>query len=635
MLTLCLSFSCTKVVPTELSVTTTDLTFTKEGGSQTISFTTNKGWTATSSASWLKVTASGTSASTTISVTADANPDYDDRTATVTIKAEDKTQTVNVKQSTNIGLLISKKDYDLTDDAQSIEVEVQANIDFEYTIDATCKAWVTPTSTKALSTNKVYFNIAKNDSYDSRQGKIVFKQKDGNLTEVVTIIQGQKNAIIIADEKIEFEAKGDSRTVNIESNISYDVTISNDAKSWLSISEETKALSSSNITIHAAENATSSNRSGLVVVSGEKITKEISVTQKAGSISVNQTEFNLATAGGEFKFEVSHNISYKAEISEEAKSWITYNSSKSSDTELWYTVSKNESTDSRTGLVSIKNGDFDIPVTIKQAQKDSIFVNNDKVDVPLSGGTFSIDVSANVSISVEIEESAKEWLSQVQTKAMQESTLNFSVSSNMEMTSREGKIIITGSGIQKTISVNQAGPILVTGISLNQSSLKIFEGSTKEIKATVTPEDATYKDVEWATSNSAVATVEDGKVKAVTRGSATITAKCGGFSASCEITVLGEEDLNLTTDVWMQFTGTSLIVSGKTYYGRTYTIHNDSPVNVELVEIGTSNFQSIGQTLASGSTYSYTLYFSYNVYPKITLRFKYNNKSYEVYLENY
>ena len=218
---------------------------------------------------------------------------------------------------------------------------------------------------------------------------------------------------------------------------------------------------------------------------------------------------------------------------------------------------------------------------------------------------------------------------------MQESTLNFSVSSNMEMTSREGKIIITGSGIQKTISVNQAGPILVTGISLNQSSLKIFEGSTKEIKATVTPEDATYKDVEWATSNSAVATVEDGKVKAVTRGSATITAKCGGFSASCEITVLGEEDLNLTTDVWMQFTGTSLIVSGKTYYGRTYTIHNDSPVNVELVEIGTSNFQSIGQTLASGSTYSYTLYFSYNVYPKITLRFKYNNKSYEVYLENY
>ena len=391
----------------------------------------------------------------------------------------------------------------------------------------------------------------------------------------------------------------------------------------------------SDITIVASENTTNSSRSGLIVLSGEDITKEIYVRQEAGHISVNQTEFQIGSDGGEFKFEVSHNISYKAEISGNAKSWITYNAAKSSENELWYTVSANESPDARTGDIWVKNGDFDIPVTITQAQKDSIFVNKDKVEVPLAGGTFSVDISSNINVSVEIEEDAKGWISQIETKAMQESTLNFSISYNDLMTSREGKIIISGNGIRKTIDVNQGGPILVTGISLDKKSLEIFEGSSKNINATVAPADATYKDIEWETSNAAVATVEGGRIKAITRGSATITAKCGGFSASCEVTVLGEEDLDFTRDVWMQLTGTSLTISDRYYYGRTYTIRNDSPVDIELTEIGTTNFMSLGDIIPAGGTYSITLYFYYNVYPKITLRFKYNNKNYEVYLENY
>ena len=39
--------------------------------------------------------------------------------------------------------------------------------------------------------------------------------------------------------------------------------------------------------------------------------------------------------------------------------------------------------------------------------------------------------------------------------------------------------------------------------------------------------------------------------------------------------------------------------------------------------------------MESDGTYEKTLYFYYNVFPKITLRFEYNEKDYEVYLENY
>jgi hypothetical protein len=334
--------------------------------------------------------------------------------------------------------------------------------------------------------------------------------------------------------------------------------------------------------------------------------------------------------------KVYHNISYKAEIAENAKSWVTYNASKSTSNELWYTVAENESTDLRTGLISIKNGEFNIPITITQAQKDSIFKNKDKVNVPLNGGTFTIDLSTNVNVAVEIEEAAKGWISQIETKAMHKSTLTFSVTHNTEMSGREGNITISGSGIKKTINVKQDGPILVTGISLDKKSMELFEGGSRTLEATITPTDATYKDVEWVSSNPAVATVGGGRVMAITRGTATITANCGGYSASCEVTVLGEEDLELTEDVYMRLTGTSLtIMNNRYYYGRTFTIHNDSPVDVKLTEIGTTNFIDVERTLAAGSSTSIELYFNYNVYPKVTLRFKYNNKDYEVYLENY
>ena len=707
-----------------LNVDTTELNFTKNGGTKIITITTNRDWTAETDASWLTVTESGASTTTMIMVTAEPNPEYKDRSTIVTIKVENIEQQINVKQSTNQALIISKNDFDLSDEAQSIEVEVETNIDFEYTIDEACKSWISAADTKGLSVNKVNFNIsrndsygdrqgtivfkqkggdltetvtinqvqndaiiiseknynlseeeqtleievkanidfeytigqswisavetkglsvnkinfniARNDSYDSREGKIVFKQVEGSITETINIVQGQKNAIIIAYENIYFEANGKTAvSVRVESNVPYDVTVSNEAKSWLSVIQGTKALSSSYITIAASENTTHWTRSGLIVVSGEDITKEIYVRQEPGHIFVKETEFEIGSDGDEFKLEVSHNISYEAEISGNAKSWITYNAAKSNENELWYTVSANESPDARTGHIWVRNGDFDIPVRITQAQKDSIFVNKDKVEVPLAGGTFSVDISTNINVSVEIEEAAKGWISQIETKAMQESTLNFSISYNDLMTSREGKIIISGNGIRKTIDVYQAGPILVTGISLDKNSLEIFEGSSKSIHATVAPADATYKDIVWETSDAAIATVEGGMIKAITRGSATITAKCGGFSASCEVTVLGEEDLDFTRDVWMQLTGTSLTISDRYYYGRTYTIRNDSPVDIELTEIGTTNFMSLGDIIPAGGTYSITLYFYYNVYPKVTLRFKYNNKDYEVYLENY
>ena len=80
-------------------------------------------------------------------------------------------------------------------------------------------------------------------------------------------------------------------------------------------------------------------------------------------------------------------------------------------------------------------------------------------------------------------------------------------------------------------------PVEVTSITLNKTSLTLAKNGTETLTATIAPSNATDKTVTWSSSNTAVATVVNGKVTAVGGGSATITASAGGKSATCAVTV--------------------------------------------------------------------------------------------------
>ena len=79
----------------------------------------------------------------------------------------------------------------------------------------------------------------------------------------------------------------------------------------------------------------------------------------------------------------------------------------------------------------------------------------------------------------------------------------------------------------------------VTGVTLSQTELSLVKGATATLSATVVPADATNKKVTWSSTNTAVATVENGTVTAVSAGNATITVTTedGNYTATCEVTV--------------------------------------------------------------------------------------------------
>ena len=119
-----------------------------------------------------------------------------------------------------------------------------------------------------------------------------------------------------------------------------------------------------------------------------------------------------------------------------------------------------------------------------------------------------------------------------------------------------GSAVITANAGSQAATCAVTVTAQVTGITLDKAQLNLVKGDSETLTATVLPADATDKTVTWTSSNTAVATVVDGKVTAVGGGSATITAKAAGFEATCAVTVtipvdgitLNKTSLELTKD---------------------------------------------------------------------------------------
>ncbi len=81
----------------------------------------------------------------------------------------------------------------------------------------------------------------------------------------------------------------------------------------------------------------------------------------------------------------------------------------------------------------------------------------------------------------------------------------------------------------------------VNRITLNKGYLNMLVGEGRELKATLEPKNATYKNVSWTTSDDTVALVDDdGFITAIGAGTATITVQAqddSGKKAICYVTV--------------------------------------------------------------------------------------------------
>lgn len=142
-----------------------------------------------------------------------------------------------------------------------------------------------------------------------------------------------------------------------------------------------------------------------------------------------------------------------------------------------------------------------------------------------------------------------------------------------------------------TLTVN---PVTVTGVTLDKTTMDLVAGNSATLKATVAPENATNKTVTWASSNTAIATVDTtGKVTAVAPGTATITATAAdgsGKTATCKVTVTAKT-YSLSIDPGAIGFGTAAVgytqpavreVTVKNTGNQTLTLTHPTAVNFEV-----------------------------------------------------
>ena len=104
-----------------------------------------------------------------------------------------------------------------------------------------------------------------------------------------------------------------------------------------------------------------------------------------------------------------------------------------------------------------------------------------------------------------------------------------------------GQYYVDGSG--KWVPNKQKEPekqeIALKSINLSQTSASLWTGEELTLQVTCNPSDTTVdKSVTWSSSDESVATVENGKVKGIGKGTATITAEVAGKKATCEVDVV-------------------------------------------------------------------------------------------------
>ena len=182
---------------------------------------------------------------------------------------------------------------------------------------------------------------------------------------------------------------------------------------------------------------------------------------------------------------------------------------------------------------------------------------------------------------------------------------------------KEGTATITAKAGEKQasceITVNKK-VIQVTSITLNNEKITVFVGNQATLSATVLPYDATDKTVTWTSSNTSVATVDDGVVKGIGIGTTTITATAGNQSATCSVLVVKDS----ADGVYAQYYGGAMsIINGKIQSGSqlnfgvvNYSSETIRVVSVQLIDGQTGNggnVMSIGADIASGSSSAWTI----------------------------
>lgn len=365
-----------------------------------------------------------------------------------------------------------------------VTIPMESNIPYEVVIPADC-SWVTCTpssKTRAPHPSSVTLTVAENKSYHDRNVIVTIVNSHAGISVPVSVHQ-PFNTVFKADKTaFDVDMQGGTVTVNMESNISYDVTLPDDCD-WIEVPANTRqngksrASTTSTVTLRVKENTSYKDRDAVITIGNKEAGAEIkiSVHQPFTTIfKADKTAFEVDMEGGTVIVNMESNVSYDVIIPSECD-WISLVASTPA---VVLRVHENTSYKEREAVVIISNKQANASVKIYIHQPFTTIFKVDKTEfeVGTEGGSISVSVESNVSFDVKIP-SECDWISQVgssRTRASKTSVVTFQVSKNTSQKDRSATITVynNNAGVSAILKITQK---FNTIFSVDETPMEIDE----------------------------------------------------------------------------------------------------------------------------------------------------------------
>ena len=410
------------------------------------------------------------------------NPGYKDRDAVVTIGNKDAGAEIKISihQPFTTVFKADKTAFDVDMAGGTITVNMESNISYEVSIPSGCD-WITmPTAARSkagansksrgTSTSAVVLRVKENLSYKDREAVVTISNKEAGVSIAIYIHQPFATEFKVDKNEFEVPMEGGTVTVNVESNVDYDVSIPSGC-SWITRvnTARSRATKSSVVMLRVSENTSGSDRRAVVTIgnSSAGVSTSITITQPFTTVfKADKTAFDVDMDGGTVTVNMESNISYDV-IIPSGCDWITLPAgarSKSRGTTtsaVVLRVKENTSYQDREAVVTIANRSADVSVGIYIHQPFATVFKIDKTEfqVPMKGGTVTANVESNVSYDVKIP-SGCNWISLVgasRTRAAKTSVVMLQVSENTSGSDRSAVVTVSNSraGVSSGITITQ------------------------------------------------------------------------------------------------------------------------------------------------------------------------------------
>ena len=325
--------------------------------------------------------------------------------------------------------------------------EIDSNTDWVIASDAD---WLTVEPSEGKGNGLITLTASASDVYDDRNTVITVRA--GDKTETFTVTQKYAEALLVTKNKFDIPQEGGDFTIEIQSNISYEIQIDSDSQSWISEAPQSKALTTYTHTFSVESNPNTTKRDGSIEIIGSNgATETVNIYQaQKDELVLSKSEETVPARGGEVRVQLRSNVDYEVIIPEDAD-WVEQIQSDKAD-ELIFNVKPNDKTEEREVGITVKdkNSDLSQTFTIKQIV-GSIILEESYFEVGAKGGMIELNLSTDIDVEVVIPDNI-DWITVVQTKSLEAKTISLDVEPNDK--EEERKAVITIQDINSPLSQN-------------------------------------------------------------------------------------------------------------------------------------------------------------------------------------